>query len=112
MMWLGRSFRGHHLGSVVVGTEGEQSKAARGALRPARFARFDYGGFALREFGSDRPFWHEQDPPDGKIVVGSGSAVFARDGLLLVVDPAGPKFRVDENQALALFRALRPAPDH
>lgn len=108
-LWLGRSFRGHKLASVVVGTEGEQSKTGR-TLRPARFARFDYGSFALKEFGGDRPFWREQDPAAGTIVVGGSSATFARDGFLINVYSTGPKVRIDNETALALFKALRPAP--
>src|SRR2546421_5079418 len=54
-LWLGRSFRGHRLVSVVAGTEGQQAPAGK-VLRRARFARFDYGGFAVKEFGEDRPW--------------------------------------------------------
>jgi hypothetical protein len=109
-LWLGRSFGGHRLESVVVGTESEQAPTPGRMLLPARFARFDYGAFSLKEFGRDRPFWHEQDPEDGTIVVGGESAVLARDGLLLSCDPAGAKFRIDPAKALALARALRPVP--
>lgn len=103
-------YRGHGLASVVVATEGEQAQIPGRTLRPARFARFDYGGFALKEFGRDRPFWHEQDPAAGTIVVGGGSATFARDGLLVTVAPTGPEFKINRESALALFRALRPVP--
>ena len=107
-LWLGRSFRGHRLASVVAGIDAEQT--SKRPVRPARFARFDYGSFTLKEFGTDRPFWNEQSPAAGKIVVGGGPATFARDGLLLEVEPTSPKFRPDRKTALALFRALRPVP--
>jgi hypothetical protein len=107
-LWLGRSFRGHRLESVEAGIDAEQT--SRRPVRPARFARFDYGNFTLTEFGKDRPFWNEQDPAAGKIVVGGGTATFARDGLLLEVAPTSAEFRLDPKTALALFRALRSVP--
>jgi hypothetical protein len=79
-------------------------------LRPARFARFDYGSFAVKEFGQDRPWWYEQDPKPGTIVTGSMVA-FARDGVLVTVTPTGAKLRLDQETALALARAMRPVPD-
>ena len=108
-LWLGRSFRGHRLASVEAGTDAEQT--SKRPVRPARFATFDYGSFTLKEFGKDRPFWNEQDPPAGDIVVGGGTATFARDGLLLELQPTGAGFRLDRSTALALFRALRPVPN-
>jgi hypothetical protein len=94
---------------VVVGVDAEQGSNGV-TLRPARFARFDYGRFSLNEFGRDRPLWHQEDPEDGTIVFGDNSAVLARSGLLLTFDPAGPKFCIDRTRALALFKALRPVP--
>ena len=77
-------------------------------LRPARFARFDYGSFSLKEFGQDRPWWYEHDPPAGKVVLTNSSFAFARDGVLVTVTLNGPKFRLDRAKALELVRALRP----
>ena len=108
-LWLGRSFRGHRLLSVVVGTDGQQAPAGK-VLRRARFARFDYGSFAVKEFGEDRPWWQAEDPAPGTMVLAAGSATLARDGVLVTFDPAGAKFQVDRATALALAKALRPVP--
>jgi hypothetical protein len=107
-LWLGRSFDGHRLTSVVTGRDGAVANGQTGRmLRPARFARFDYGSFSLKEFGQDRPWWYEQDPPAGKVVLTSSFA-FARDGVLVTVTVNGPKVRLDRAKALELVRALRP----
>jgi hypothetical protein len=106
-LWLGRSFEGHQLQSVVTGIESEQAPTT-GRLRPARFARFDYGAFSIQEFGQDRPFWQEEEPLAGSVVFTRDRAVLARDGVLLAVQSTGPKFRIDRAEALALARALRP----
>jgi hypothetical protein len=108
-LWLGRSFQGHRLESVVVGVESEQAPKM-GLVRPTTFARFGYGAFAVQEFGQDRPFWREEEPGDGVVVFGGGQAVLARDGVLVSITPTGPSFRIDQANALALARALRPAP--
>jgi hypothetical protein len=108
-LWLGRSFRGERLRSVVAGRDGMAGKTGK-MLRPARFARFDYGSFAVKEFGQDRPWWYEQDPKPGMIATGSMVA-FARGGVLVTVTPTGAKFRLDQETALALARAIRPVPD-
>jgi hypothetical protein len=108
-LWLGRSFRGHRLESVVVGIESEQAPTM-GLLRPTRFARFGYGAFAVQEFGHDRPFWREEEPAEGSVVFGAGQAVLVRDGVLVSVTPTGPTFRIDRAAALALAKALRPVP--
>ena len=108
-LWLGRSFRGHRLVSVVVGPEGQQAPAGR-VLRRARLARFDYGSFAVKEFGEDRPWWQAEDPAPGTMVLAAGSATLVRDGVLVTFDPAGAKFQVDRATALALAQALRPVP--
>jgi hypothetical protein len=109
-LWLGRSFRGQRLRSVVVGREGMVAQGLTGRmLRPARFARFDYGSFAVKEFGQDRPWWYEQDPPPDTIVLTGSMLAFARDGVLVTVAPTGAKFRLDRKTALALAKALRPA---
>ena len=108
-LWLGRSFQGHRLESVVVGVESEQAPKM-GLLRPTRFVRFGYGAFAVQEFGHDRPFWRQEEPAEGDVVFGSGQAVLARDGVLVSVTPTGPSFRIDRANALALAKALRPVP--
>jgi hypothetical protein len=109
-LWLGRSFRGERLRSVVAGRDGMASLTGR-MLRPARFARFDYGSFTVKEFGQDRPWWDRQDPAVGTMVVdGRGPAALARDGVLVTFTPTGATFRLDRATALALARALRPVP--
>jgi hypothetical protein len=107
-LWLGRSFRGHRLVSVVTGKVGIESQFSGRMLRPARFARFDYGSFSIQEFGEDRPAYYEHDPLPGTVVVGTGPLAFARDGVLVTVVVNGPKFDLDPRTALALVRALRP----
>jgi hypothetical protein len=111
-LWLGRSFHGQRLRSVVVGRDGTVAQGLSGKmLRPARFARFDYGSFAVKEFGQDRPWWYEQDPIPGTIVLPGSMLALARDGVLVIVTPTGSKFRVDRKTARALAQALRPVPD-
>lgn len=107
-LWLGRSFRGHRLQSVVVGTDAVQWPTGK-PLHPARFARFDYGSFAIKEFGRDRPFWQVEDPASGTMIFG-GIPALARDGVLVTFNPTGAKFRIDRATALALTKALRPVP--
>lgn len=108
-LWLGRSFDGHRLTSVVTGRDGAVANGQAGRmLRPARFARFDYGSFSLKEFGQDRPWWYEQDPPAGKVVLSGTSLAFARDGVLVTLILNGSKFRLDRAKALELVRALQP----
>jgi hypothetical protein len=107
-LWLGRSFEGHRLQSVVTGIESEQAPKT-GRLRPARFARFDYGAFSIQEFGEDRPYWQEEEPLAGSVVFASDRAVLARDGVLLAVSSTGPAFKIDRAEALALAKSLRPA---
>ena len=108
-LWLGRSFQGHRLESVVVGVESEQAPKT-GRLRPTRFARFDYGAFSVQEFSHDRPFWREEEPAEGSLVFGRYQMVLARDGVLLSILPTGGAFRIDRARALALAKALRPVP--
>lgn len=106
-LWLGRSFRGKRLRSVTAGRDGMASLKGK-MLRPARFARFDYGSFTIKEFGQDRPWWYQQDPAPGTLVLNPMPAL-ARDGVLVTVTPTGPKPSLDRKTALALSRALRPA---
>jgi hypothetical protein len=102
--WLGPRFQGARLESVEVGTEG--MKARTGAtLRPARFVTFDYGTVKLQEFGSNHPFWYEQGPRPGRVVIDSGTrAALTRDGVLVLAQ--GQFF--DAGSALAIVKALRP----
>ena len=106
-LWLGRTFEGHRLQSVVAGIESEQAPNV-GLLRPSRFARFDYGTFAIHEFGQDRPFWREQEPAKGSLLFSTSQVILARDGVLVNVEPVGVRFKIDRATALALSRALRP----
>jgi hypothetical protein len=104
-LWLGPRFQGERLQSIEVGTEA--MKARNGArLRPARFVRFDYGTVQLQEFGRERPFWYEQDPRPGRIVL-DGRAALTRHGLLVIVQRDSPMTRA---AALAVAKALRPVP--
>jgi hypothetical protein len=104
-LWLGRSFQGHKLSSIVAGNEAERYESGR-RLRPARFARFDYGSFSVQEFRHVRPFGLE-GPAEGTVFL-DGRATLSRGGFLIVVQPAGPKFRLDRERALAVAKALRP----
>ena len=105
-LWLGPRFQGAKLESVEVGTEG--MKAQTGAtLLPARFVTFDYGTVKLQEFGSDHPFWYEQGPRPGRVVIDSGTrAALTRGGVLVVAESEGQFF--DAGSALAIVKALRP----
>jgi len=58
-------------------------------LRPARFVTFDYGSFKLQEFGSHRPFWYEQGPLPGRVVIDGRSRVaVTRDAILVLAQRA------------------------
>jgi hypothetical protein len=105
-LWLGREFGGRRLRSVEVGTVGV--KARTGAmLRPARFVRFDYGIVSIQEFGRQRPYYYEQGPKPGTLVIERGSGpVLQRDGLLVMVQSTQG---VDGRGALTIARALRRA---
>jgi hypothetical protein len=94
-LWLGRSFEGHRLASVVVGVESLRAPKT-GLLRPTRFARFDYGAFAVHEYEQDRPFANGQEPTNG------------RDGLLVIAELQ--PLPIGTSAALALAKALRPVP--
>jgi hypothetical protein len=109
-LWLGRSFHGHRLVSIVVGREGQQSQNVKGQALPpvgfVPFARFDYGSFAMWEFGSKRPWWYLTGPPAGKLLL-AGDLFFARDGVSVDVRPTGAKFQLDRATALAMARAMQ-----
>ena len=104
-LWLGRTFDGHKLTAVVVGTEAERYQD-RPRFNPAPFARFDYGNFSVQEFAEKRTYGQE-GPPEGAAVLDS-RLMLVRNGLLIVVQPSGPKFRLDRARALAVAKALRP----
>jgi hypothetical protein len=108
-LWLGRSYQGHRLKSVSVGSEGEA--AANGAtLTPVPFVSFDYGVFKLKEFGKG-PYDFEHGPPRGKLLVGPGTNALRRDGVLVLVSRTGPAAQTPSGSlasALALAKALRP----
>src|SRR5207244_2131841 len=72
-LWLGPSFRGHHLRRVEVGTEGFSAKPGV-TLLPAKFVTFDYGVVKLQEFGSQRSFRFLQGPRPGQALVFNGYA--------------------------------------
>lgn len=107
-LWLGRSYKGHHLRFIQSGREGSANGKNRGAgMVPV--IRLDYGPFRLEEFGVERPLWFAGGLPSGKIFAGGGTTVFERDGVAVTVvggltGPLGPA------EAAALARALRPAP--
>jgi hypothetical protein len=111
-LWLGRSFHGQRLAAVVVGRQGQQAQRVSGQRLPAvgfvPFVRFDYGRFAVWEFGRDRPMWYLHSPSAGKLVVTGSDVMFERDGIGVDIRPSGAKFRLDRATALALVKALRP----
>ena len=106
-LWLGRSYRGHHLRFIQSGREGSANGKNRGAgMVPV--IRLDYGPFRLDEFGDERPLWLPRSLPSGKIFAAGGSTTLERDGAAVDVvgeltGPLGPA------EAAALARALRPA---
>jgi hypothetical protein len=131
-LWLGRMFAGQPLQSIALGVE--VLKAPSGArLSTAPFVRYDYGAFSLQELGARRPSWYRQGPPPGQAVlergtayllsgqpntlkqmVAVGRAALSRDGLLVLVNPAGPpgqwSYVLTHARALRLIDALRPLP--
>jgi hypothetical protein len=104
-LWLGRSFRGHKLRSVLSGDEAERYESGR-RLRPAGFAWFRYQGFALQEFRQPRPYGF-QGPAEGMALL-DGRATLFHSGFLVIVQPSGPKLRADRSFAQAVAKALRP----
>jgi hypothetical protein len=105
-LWLGRSYRGHRLKSVEVGTE--VAKATNGSvLQRARFVRFDYGSIRLQEFGRVKPAGLVHGPRPGRILVGD-DIMLSRDGLLVIAGVQPLPF--DTTAAMALAKALRPVP--
>jgi hypothetical protein len=109
-LWLGRSFEGHRLRRVEVGTDGTKAKTGH-TLMAVPFASLDYGAFTLKEFGSALPWWWLQAPRPGRIVLDNQSiAALVRAGLLVVVEQHGEaEFRLDRAAVLRVARALRPA---
>src|SRR5262249_1867223 len=99
-----------HLESIAAGRDGMASLRPTGQmLRPARFARFDYGNFTVKEFGQDRPWWSEQDPAPNTLVLTSSMVSLARDGVLVTVRPAGAGYPSAGEARPASARGLRPA---
>jgi hypothetical protein len=107
-LWLGRSYKGHHLRFIQSGREGSANGKNRGAgMVPV--IRLDYGPFRLEEFGDERPLWFAGGLPSGKIFAGGGTTVFERDGVAVTV-VGGLTGPLSPAEAAALARALRPAP--
>jgi hypothetical protein len=105
-LWLGKSYRGHRLRSVEVGTE--VAEAPNGSvLQRARFVRFNYGKIRLQEFGRVKPAGFVRGPRPGRILVGD-NVMLSRNGLLVIADVQ--PLPVDTTVALALVKALRPVP--
>jgi hypothetical protein len=104
-LWLGRSFQGHKLMSVLSGDEAERYESGR-RLRPAGFALFAYRGLSVQEFHEPRSLGFE-GPAAGTALL-DGRATLYRSGFLIVVQAAGPNLRADGSFALAVVKALRP----
>jgi hypothetical protein len=111
-LWLGRSFHGQRLRSVVVGRDGTVAQGLSGKNASAGSVR----ALRLRQLPG------EGVRPGSAVVVRAGSTsrhdrpsasmlALARDGVLVIVTPTGSKFRVDRKTARALAQALRPVPD-
>jgi hypothetical protein len=105
--WLGASVPGHAVRSIRVGTFGLRLKTGR-KVRPATFARFDYGTLGVQVFGRARPLWNEHGPPAGKVLL-QGDALVSHDGFLVVIT-GSRNFELDRARALQLAKALRPIP--
>ena len=105
--WLGPSVAAHVVRSIRVGTLGLRLKTGR-KVRPATFARFDYGPLYVQVFGRARPLWNEHGPPAGKVLF-DGRVLVSRDGFLVVIT-GSRNFELDRARALQLARALRPIP--
>lgn len=118
-LWLGRRFQGYPLRSVQSGTY-PFGTTKTGALHRAPYVQFSYGGsstadyaFTIEEFGSVRPYFYKQGPPEGSIerdVYGWSMVRMTRDGLLFRIFLGGTSFRLTRANSLALARALRPLP--
>jgi hypothetical protein len=108
-LWLGRSFEGHRLRRIQVGTDALRAKTGR-RLLAAPVVQFDYGPFTLKEYGSTRPWWYLQGPRPGRMMLEwQTRAALARGGLLVVAEVTGTDFRLDRAAALRIGRGLRPA---
>jgi hypothetical protein len=107
-LWLGRSYKGHHLRFIQSGQEGSANGKNRGAGM-APVIRLDYGPFRLEEFGDERPVWLPGGLPSAKVFVASGSTTLERDGMAVDV-VGGLTGPFSPAEAAALARALRPAP--
>ena len=105
--WLGPSVAGHAVRSIHVGKFGLLLKTGR-KVRPAKFARFDYGPVTVQVFGRARPLWNEHGPPAGKVLL-EGPALVSHDGFLAVIT-GSRGFELDRARALRLAKALRPIP--
>jgi hypothetical protein len=115
-LWLGASFRGYPLRSVQSGTY-PFGTTKTGALRPAPYAQFSYGGartgdyrISVEEFGSTRPYFYKQGPRPGEVerdVEGISIIRLTRGGLLLRISTTA---RLKVATVIALTKALRPLP--
>ena len=106
-LWLGRSYKGHHLRFIQSGREGSANGKNRGAgMVPV--IRLEYGPFRLEEFGDERPLWLAGSLPSGKVFAAGGSTTLERDGVAVDV-VGGLTGPFSPAEAAALARALRPA---
>jgi hypothetical protein len=115
-VWLGARFLGYPLRSVQSGTY-PFGMTKTGALRPAPYVQFYYGGtgtgdyrISVEEFGSTRPYFYKQGPRPGEIerdVEGILMLRLTHGGLLLRISTTAP---FEPAKAIALAKALRPLP--
>jgi hypothetical protein len=105
-LWLGRTYRGHRLRSVEVGTEGAQARSGA-TLSSVPFVRLDYGITELKEYG-ERPYWFQEGPPAGKLLVRGREISLSRDGLLVLLEVDDSAVAGNPERALAYAKALRP----
>jgi hypothetical protein len=107
-LWLGPSYKGHHLRFIQSGREGSANGKNRGAgMVPV--IRLDYGPFRLEEFGDERPLWLAGSLPSRKVFAAGWSTTLERDGVAVNV-VGGLTRPFSPAEAAALARALRPAP--
>lgn len=103
-LWLGRSFQGHRLRSVVAGDEAELYQNGR-RLRPARIAQFDYGSFSLKQSRQAPPSGPMRLAEEGTVFMDAYRASFSRSGFYILVQAKRP---IDRSFVLAVVKALRP----
>lgn len=107
-LWLGKTYRGHRLRSVVGGSQGSEN-ARHGGAAMAPVLTLDYGAFRIDEYGITRPLWLLNSPRRGTLLRSLDSSfVYGRHGIVVKVTPTGGR-HPGRSDLIALARALRPA---